>query len=188
MGEGRKVRVYDSRREILAEGPRVLGERRLRVSMGTVCLYAPSSAKFRRGKRRVYVPFQRIRLPPFSHSISFCHCSFSAPCWEVLSFSPPAEEGSSGSLPASRTPIPFVALRSISFCSFFFFSLLFPTFPYLLHVIDANDSMIGNVNSRHSGGDRSVLGTRESGQYSGSHTRKRRRCVRFPSWKWNIVS
>lgn len=38
------------------------------------CLYAPSSTK-----KGVYIPFQRTGSP-FSHSISFCHRSFSAPC------------------------------------------------------------------------------------------------------------
>jgi len=32
-------------------------------------------------EEKVYIPFQRIRNPPFSHSISFCHCLFSAPWW-----------------------------------------------------------------------------------------------------------
>lgn len=52
----------------------------------TPCIYAPSSAK-----RRVYIPFQRTG-PPFSHSISFCHRSFSAPCCPLST--PPRPESS----------------------------------------------------------------------------------------------
>lgn len=35
-------------------------------------------------------PIPTHSRPPFSHSISFCHCSFSAPCWAHSERDPPA--------------------------------------------------------------------------------------------------
>lgn len=85
-GRGRRESGGRERGWWLSKGRRrVFGERRLRVSMDTVYI-RPSSAK-----RRVYIPFQRTG-PPFSHSISFCHRSFSAPCCPLST--PPRPESS----------------------------------------------------------------------------------------------
>lgn len=58
-------------------------------------------------------PIPAHSRPPFSHSISFCHCSFSAPCWAHSERDPPA-----ASL-AHSSP------RFSPFSSFFFFFFLF---------------------------------------------------------------
>lgn len=56
------------------------------------CLYAPSSCKTPTGKRGEGVcPIPTHSRPLFSHSISFCHCSFSAPWWAHSEGHPPRQ-------------------------------------------------------------------------------------------------
>lgn len=109
LGERGMTKRTRERDRVLVEGPRIFGGRRLRVSMGTVSV-RPLFRKTPPGERGEGVcPIPTHSRPPFSHSISFCHCSFSAPWW---AHSP--REILRGSLPRSApffSRSPFVVRR-----------------------------------------------------------------------------
>jgi len=112
-----KVRARDRRKmrkgwqreherdRVLVEGPRIFGGRRLRVSMGTVTV-RPLFRKTPMGEKEEGIcPIPTHSRPLFSHSISFCHCSFSAPWWAHSEGDPPRQP------PSQRTLFLLLAFR-----------------------------------------------------------------------------